>query len=82
MESAVISGLWLAVCIWATLYVAKRVEERRHRVAYYLLIWLLPFIGAASSIFLAFDRRSLVKPTASDKMFQAVVEANRRKNSS
>lgn len=81
MESFVLTGLWLAVCIWASFVVARRVEERRHRVAYYLLTWLVPFIGAAASIFLTFDRELLAKPSASVKMFEEVVESYRRNRS-
>lgn len=81
MGAIAFSSLWLVVCVWASFVVADRVKEHRHRTAYYLLIWLVPCIGAAAAILLTRNYEPTTNPTASDKMFEAIVDSHRQKDS-
>jgi len=52
MSDIVTIVFWFAFCLYASIMVARRVEIRRDRIAYYLLIWLVPVIGAQQRSFL------------------------------
>ena len=73
--------IWLALCIWASFFVAGRIDNDRDRVVYYLLIWLVPYIGAAAAILLSRRRSKPARQTASEKMFEAIVESHQKKDS-
>ncbi len=73
--------IWLVLCVWASFFVAGRIENGRERIAYYLLIWLVPYVGAAAATLLSHRRSKIGKPTASEKMFEAVVESHRNSDS-
>ena len=79
MGSIVFSFLWLGVSVGSMFVVARNVEARRDRIAYYLLIWLIPFIGAAAAALLTRQRAST--KSSSEKMFDAVVDAHRHDDS-
>lgn len=69
---------WLAVTIWAAWFVSRRVSGRRERFAYYLLIVLVPIVGAAAAIFIVgfgSDRKSA---NSADRMFDTVVETHKK----
>ncbi len=70
--------VWFSVNIWATWFVSRQVSERGTRVAYYLLIWLVPIVGAAAAVlFIGFGDNP--KSTNSQgRMFDAVVDARKR----
>ncbi len=53
MSNIVSVILWFAFCVFAAFVVARRIENRGDRIAYYLLIWLIPFVGAAAAILLS-----------------------------
>ena len=70
--------VWFSVNIWATLFVSRRVSGRGTRIAYYLLVWLVPIIGAAATVlFIGFDRNRK-SATSNDQMIDAIVDARRR----
>ena len=79
MSNVVTIVLWFTICIYASFMVAGRVENRRDRFAYYLLVWLIPIIGAAAAILLS--RRPKPHTPSSEKMHEAIVEAHRQKDS-
>lgn len=70
-------AFWLAVCIWAAFFVSKRIEDSYHRVVYYLLIWLVPFLGAIAATLIAGLRSARKDIESSDKMFDAVIDGRR-----
>ena len=78
MSNVVTIVLWLAICICASFVVARRIEIGRDRIAYYLLIWLIPVVGAAAAILLS--RRLKSHTPASEKMHEAIVDARRRED--
>ncbi len=78
MSNLVTIVLWFALCVYASIMVARRVENRRDRIAHYLLIWLIPVIGAAAAILLS--RRPKSHKPSSEKMHKAIVDAHRRKD--
>lgn len=71
--------VWLAVCVAASIIVALRIKIRRDRYAYFLLIWLVPYFGAAAAFLLS--RRPTKETSTTNKMLEAIAEA-RRQNSS
>jgi membrane protein DedA with SNARE-associated domain len=79
MSNVVTIVLWFAICIYASFVVAHRIESRRDRIAYYVLIWLIPVIGAAAAILLT--RRPKPHTPSSEKMHEAIVDAHRQKDS-
>ena len=70
---------WFALCVYAAYVVSHRIENGRDRIAYYLLIWLVPFIGAAAAIILS--NRPKPAAQAPEKMQQAIVDAHRQDDS-
>lgn len=78
MSNVVTIILWFAFCVYAAFVVTRRVENRRDRIAYYLLIWLAPLIGAAAAILLS--RRPKSHSPSSEKMHAAMVDAHKRKD--
>ncbi|MEM7431189.1 MAG: hypothetical protein AAF351_04515 [Pseudomonadota bacterium] len=75
-------ALAFALAIWAMVAVSRRVENPSDRVAYYLLIWLVPYIGILVALLLTRTRDIPAQPAhrdASEKMFDEVVAAHRRK---
>ena len=78
MGGFVISVLLLCINVWASVRVASRVSERVHQIAYFLLIWLLPFFGALAALFLtSISAVRPRKPRANERMFEAIVDARR-----
>ena len=78
MSDIVTIVFWFAFCLYASIMVARRVEIRRDRIAYYLLIWLVPVIGAAAAILLS--RRPKSHTSSSVRMHEAIADAHRRKD--
>lgn len=78
MSNVVTTILWFAFCVYAAFVVARRVENRRDRIAYYLLIWLIPVIGAAAAILLS--RRPKSHTSSTEKMHEEIVDAHRQKD--
>ena len=78
MSNVVTVILWFAICIYSSFVVARRIESRRDRIAYYLLIWLIPVVGAAAAILLS--RRLKSHTPTSENMHEAIVDAHRRKD--
>ena len=70
--------IWLLLTIWASWFVARRVSERRTRVACHLLIWFVPIIGAATAVLILGFGNDLKSADSEDRMFDAVVDAHRK----
>ncbi len=79
MISLAYIAMWLSVTIWAAWFVSRRVSDRRTRFAYYLLIWLVPVVGAAAAILIigfGGDRKST---SSANRLFDSVVESSKKK---
>jgi hypothetical protein len=71
-------AMWLSMAIWAAWFVSRRVADRGTRIAYYLLIWLVPIVGAAAAVLIigfGGDRNSM---SSADRMFDAVVDEHKK----
>lgn len=79
MEGLVIVIAWLAINIWATSFVAKRGFAADQRSLFYLMIWLLPFIGAALAILIPSLQSKFKSTDSTDRIFQTVVEKHKDK---
>lgn len=74
--------IWLAVTIWAAWFVSRRVSDRGARIAYYLLIWLVPIVGAAFAVLIVGIGSEKKSVTSSNRMFDAIVDAHKKKQDS
>lgn len=77
MASVLSLVIWLIVCIWASFFVSRRIDDSGDRTVYYLLIWLLPYLGAIAAVYFAGRHAAREKTHLSDKMFDAIVDAHK-----
>jgi len=77
MVSIPSAAIYLLVCIWATFFVSRRIEDSYHRIVYYLLIWLVPFLGAFAAILIAGLRAARKEEHSSDEMLSAIVDVHK-----
>ncbi len=75
MESYSLSLMLLVLNIWATHRVAQfRFPRTSQYIFYYVVIWLMPVVGAALSIILTRTRNETAPQNAEEKMFESVVD--------
>lgn len=74
MEALIFVLLWLALSIWATSIVSRHRSADGGRILFYLLIWLLPIIGAVFATLILAAKLKWKCTDSSDRMFRAVVE--------
>jgi len=81
VSAIVFSLFWISVCVWASFVIAGRVNVTGNRIAYYLLIWLVPYIGAVAAILLTRRKARINGRSASEKMFDVIVDSHRQERS-
>ena len=80
MSYVVTVVIWFAFCVYAAILVARRIKLLRDRIAYYLLILLVPLVGAAAAIVLSRRPESKSHASSSEMMQDAIVDAHRQKD--
>ena len=71
-------AIWLVINVWATSFVSRKIEDAEHRIAYYALIWCIPFFGAVAATTIAAQRALRKNKDAARAMLNGTTEARKR----